>query len=134
MPARPEDLETEVELPEGASEQLAFRYGHAARRVLDLCEERPELAAPIAPGTPDLLAEAVIAARDEQARSVGDVLLRRTRLGLVAASELRDLERPRAVAEAVGGELGWGKRRIDDEVEAWTDIVAAEGLDPAAQA
>ncbi len=134
MPARPEDLETEVELPEGASEQLAFRYGHAARRVLDLCEERPELAEPIVPGSPDLLAEAVLAARSEQARSVADVLMRRTRLGLVAAAGLRDPARPRAVAEAIGGELGWGKGRVDDEIEAWSKVVAAEGLDPAADA
>ena len=134
MPARPEDLETELELPEGASEQLAFRYGHAARRVLDLCEERPELAERIVPGMPDLLAEAVLAARSEQARSVADVLLRRTRLGLVAAAELRDPARPRAVAEAIGGELGWGTARIDDELNAWARVVAAEGLDPAADA
>ena len=50
MAARSEDLETDVELPDGAADQLAFRYGHAARAVLDLCEERPELAEPIVPG------------------------------------------------------------------------------------
>ncbi|MGH2922585.1 MAG: glycerol-3-phosphate dehydrogenase/oxidase [Solirubrobacterales bacterium] len=133
MPARPEDLETDVELPEGARDQLAFRYGHAARHVLDLAAERPELAEPIVPGMPDLLAEAVLAARAEQARTVADVLLRRTRLGLVAAVGLRDPDRVRAVAEAIAGELGWGKRRISDELEAWDRMVAAEGLDPAAQ-
>src|SRR5262249_19443257 len=46
MAARNEDLTTGAELPEGAEEQLAFRYGHAARAVLDLCEERAELAEP----------------------------------------------------------------------------------------
>ena len=53
--------------PEGVGEdavsQLAFRYGHAARAVLDLAGEDPKLAAPIVPGRPDLLAEAVVAAR-----------------------------------------------------------------------
>ena len=62
MSARPDDLETAVELPDGATEQLAFRYGHAARAVLDLCEERSELAEPIVPGHPDLMAEVVVAA------------------------------------------------------------------------
>jgi len=133
MPARDEDLETEVALPDGAVEQLAFRYGHAARRVIELCEERPELAEPIAPGMPDLLAEAVIAARHEQARTLADVLLRRTRLGLVAASSLRDADRPRAVAEALAGELGWSKARVGAELESWGRVVAEEGLDPAAQ-
>ena len=130
MSARPEDLETNTELPEGATDQLAFRYGHASRAVLDLCETSPQLAEPIVPGHPDLMAEVVIAARHEQARSVADVLLRRTRLGLVAASELRDGVRVRAVAEVLGAVLGWSPSRIDEEAEAWGPIAEAEGLDP----
>jgi glycerol-3-phosphate dehydrogenase len=130
MSARREDLETKVELPEGATDQLAFRYGHAARAVLDLCEERPELAEPIVPDHPDLMAEVVIAARHEQARSVADVLLRRTRLGLVAASELRDGSRVEAVAAALGDELGWEATRVSEEAIAWGPVVEAEGLDP----
>jgi glycerol-3-phosphate dehydrogenase len=131
MAARDGDLETGVELPDGARDQLAFRYGHAARGVLDLCEERPELAEPIVPGHPDLLAEVVIAARLEQARSVADVLLRRTRLGLVAAPELRDPKPTLAVAELLGGELGWSDSRVRAEQEKWTGVAEAEGLDPA---
>ena len=49
----------------------------------------PSSRRPIVDGQPDMLAEVVIAARLEQARSVGDVLLRRTRLGLLAAPQLR---------------------------------------------
>ena len=131
MAARPADLETEVSLPEGATDQLAFRYGHAARAVLDICDQDPELAEPIVPGHPDLMAEVVIAARREQARSVADVLLRRTRLGLVAGPELRDGERVAAVARTLGGELGWSERRVEAETEAWSGVVEAEGLDPA---
>jgi glycerol-3-phosphate dehydrogenase len=130
MAARPEDLETSVALPDGATDQLAFRYGHAARAVLDVCEERPELAEPIVPGRPDLLAEVVIAARREQARSVSDVLLRRTRLGLLAAPELRDGEVPIAVARVLREELGWSQSRVAAEHEAWSRVADAEGLDP----
>ncbi len=130
MSARKGDLETDVELPEGARDQLAFRYGHAARGVLDLCEERAELAEPIAPGHPDLMAEVVIAARREQACTVADVLLRRTRLGLVAEPELRDGKRVEAVAAALGDELGWSPSRLSEEVEAWGGVAEAEGLDP----
>jgi glycerol-3-phosphate dehydrogenase len=131
MPARPEDLETKLKLPAGTTEQLAFRYGHAARRVLDLCEADPKLAEPILPGHPDLLAEVVIAARAEQARSVADVLLRRTRLGLIAAVELRDPEPVARVAEVLGAELGWSKQRVAGEADAWRAVALAEGLDPA---
>jgi glycerol-3-phosphate dehydrogenase len=131
MPARPEDLEAPGASQE-ARDQLAFRYGHAAAKVLDLAAERDELAEPIVEGRPDLLAEAAIAARFEQARSVADVLLRRTRLGILAASQLRTAEAVARVAEALGRELGWGRRRVKAEAEAWVDAARAEGVDPAA--
>jgi glycerol-3-phosphate dehydrogenase len=131
MSAREDDLTTSAELPEGAAGQLAFRYGHAARAVLDVCDERPELAEPIVPGRPDLLAEVVIAARREQARSVADVLLRRTRLGLLAAPQLRDADAVTEVARILGDELGWSEGRIADEAKAWVGVAQAEGLDPA---
>jgi glycerol-3-phosphate dehydrogenase len=131
MPARDEDLTTSIDLPEGAADQLAFRYGHAARRILDLCEADASLAEPILPGHPDLMAEVVIAARNEQARSVADVLLRRTRLGLVAAAELRDPEAVGRIAELLAAELGWTAERSRSERDAWAEVVRAEGLDPA---
>jgi glycerol-3-phosphate dehydrogenase len=135
MPASEGDLLPPVglspdDLPDGSLELLAFRYGHAARNVLKLAGERPELAWPMVSGQPDLLAEAVIAARLEQARSVADVLLRRTRLGLLAAPQLRDAESVRPVAEALGGELGWSADRVLEEAEAWVAVAESEGIDP----
>jgi len=129
----PPDGLAEADLPDGYRELLAFRYGHAGRRVLGIAGERPELAKPIVLGEPDLLAEAVLAARVEQARTVADVLLRRTRLGLLAAPALRTAEAVRPVAEALGSELGWDERRISDEAARWVGDAAAEGIDPAGQ-
>jgi glycerol-3-phosphate dehydrogenase len=131
MEARPADLEAPEEVAEEALSQLAFRYGHAARRVLDLARERPGLAAPMVPGRPDLLAEAVLAARSEQARSLADVLLRRTRLGILAAPALRDPKVRRPIAAAIGSELGWSEARVEAEVAAWDEVAATEGVDPA---
>ncbi len=131
MEARPDDLETDGWLGDEARDQLAFRYGHAARAVLDLAEQRPELREPVVAGRPDLLAEALIAARLEQARSVADVLLRRTRLGILAASSLREAETVRPVAEVIGAELGWSGDRIRKEAETWLEVAVAEGVDPA---
>jgi glycerol-3-phosphate dehydrogenase len=131
MPARPEDLEAPEGVEEAAVEQLAFRYGHAARKVLAIAREDPKLARPIVPGRPDLLAEVALAARHEQARSVGDVLLRRTRLGLLAAPQLRGAKAVRPVADALAGELGWGRRQRSREAEAWVEVAAEEGTDPA---
>jgi len=132
MEARPEDLEAPEGVGEEAVAQLAFRYGHAARRVLEIARSDPKLARPIVPGRPDLLAEVVLAARSEQARSVADVLLRRTRLGILAAPQLRTAKAVRPVADALGEELGWGRRQRSREAEAWLAVAAEEGTDPAA--
>ena len=131
MEAGPEDLEAPDGVGEEALAQLAFRYGHASRAVLDLARADPKLAAPIVSGRPDLLAEVVIAARREQARSVADVFLRRTRLGILAAPELRDPAVARSVAELLGDELGWSGEQIEREAEAWPEAAALEGIDPA---
>ncbi len=131
MPARPEDLEAPAGVGEEAVAQLAFRYGHAAGKVLRLAREDERLAAPIVSGRPDLLAEVVVAARHEQARSVADVLLRRTRLGLLAAPQLRDAAAAKPVAELLGAELGWSRGRVKQEAEAWPRAAAEEGIDPA---
>jgi glycerol-3-phosphate dehydrogenase len=106
---------------------LAGRYGHVAAEVLAIAAHAPELAEPIVPGLPDLLAEAVHAARREQARSVGDVLLRRTRLGLLAARGL-DEGPARRVAAVLAPELGWSARRTVDEVAAFAAEALAEGI------
>jgi glycerol-3-phosphate dehydrogenase len=132
MEARPGDLDAPDGVGEEALEQLAFRYGHAARKVLEIARADSKLARPIVPGRPDLLAEAVLAARLEQARSVADVLLRRTRLGLLAAPQLRTAKAVRPVADALGAELGWSRRQRSREAEAWVEVAAQEGTDPAA--
>jgi len=132
MPARPTDLEAPDGVGEEAVRQLSFRYGHAARRVLDIARADEKLARPIVPGRPDLLAEVALAARLEQARSVADVLLRRTRLGILAAPDLRTAKAVRPVADVLGAELGWSRRRRGREAEAWPEVAAREGIDPAA--
>jgi glycerol-3-phosphate dehydrogenase len=118
---------------------LAARYGDAAHQVLALAAGRNgdarqgraspgfgrgELAQPIVAGLPDLLAEVVLAARHEQARSIGDVFLRRTRLGLLAAREL-PIER---VADVLARELGWDGDRVGLEIGRFAQEARAEGI------
>jgi glycerol-3-phosphate dehydrogenase len=114
-------------VPDASYEALAARYGHAAHDVLVLASQRGELAQPIVPGLPDLLAEAALAARREQARSIGDVLLRRTRLGLLAARELRG-EPVRRVGLVVARELHWSDERVEREIASFAEEARAEGL------
>ena len=118
-------------VPEEAYKRLARRYGHAAHDVLAVARERGELAQPIvAGGPPDLLAEAAYAARREQAASVGDALLRRTRVGLQAARAVADPSGTvaRRVAAAMAPELGWGSREADAAARAFLDEARAEGI------
>jgi glycerol-3-phosphate dehydrogenase len=111
---------------------LAARYGHAAHDVLAVAAERGELAQPVVEGQPDLLAEVVHAARREQARTVGDVLLRRTRLGLVAARDVAapDGEVARRVAAAMAPERGWDGAAQEAAAAAFADEARAEGIVP----
>ena len=117
-------------VPESAYAQLAGRYGYAARDVLMLAADRGELAQPLLAGHPDLLAEAVHAARGEQASTVGDVLLRRTRLGLTGARALcaPGEQAPERVAAVLGEELGWDGARCAAEAAAFRAEAEAEGI------
>ncbi|HVP01772.1 MAG TPA: glycerol-3-phosphate dehydrogenase/oxidase [Solirubrobacteraceae bacterium] len=116
-------------VPQDAYERLAGRYGHVARDVLAIAAERGELAQPIIDdGPPDLLAETVHGARTEQARTVGDALLRRTRLGLLAARAVSEPQVARRVARAMAPELGWDDARMEAEARSFLDEAAAEGI------
>jgi glycerol-3-phosphate dehydrogenase len=127
-PVDPDSLPRVPGVPEGSYAAIAARYGHAAHDLLALAGTRGELAAPIVEGHPDLLAEAPFSAFREQAMSVADVLLRRTRLGLVAAPAIResDGEVPLRVARAMGAELGWDEARAELEAQRFDEEARAE--------
>jgi glycerol-3-phosphate dehydrogenase len=130
MEAQPEDLTPSEGIDDDTIGMLAGRYGHAAREVLELAASDPRLARRISPELPDLVAEAPFAARREQARGLSDVLLRRTRLGLLDARRLTEpgSEGARAAAEAMAVELSWDAARIASELDDWRSVAAAEGL------
>ncbi|HEY2636262.1 MAG TPA: FAD-dependent oxidoreductase, partial [Solirubrobacteraceae bacterium] len=128
----PGDLPRIEGVPDASYVALGHRYGHDAHDVLRLAAARGALAQPVLDGLPDLLAEVAWAAHAEQARSVGDVLLRRTRLGLLAAAELAASDAAVArVAAVLGEELGWDAARQAAEVEAYRAEAGAEGVAPA---
>ena len=63
---------------------------------------------------------------------MADVLLRRTRLGLLAAAEVSGpgSEVPERVARALAGELGWDDARSAEEAERFRVNAEAEGILP----
>jgi glycerol-3-phosphate dehydrogenase len=134
MPEDPAALPRVEGVDDESREHLAARYGHAAQDVMTMAADSPDLAARITPELPDLVAEAAFAARREQTRSLADVLIRRTRLGLLDARTLcaDGATAPERVARAMAGELGWDKSRIQSELDDWERVATAEGFVPGA--
>ncbi len=134
MPVADGELDRFANVAKDSHEHLAGRYGHAAVDVLELAEESEELAARASPELPDLVVEAPFAARREQARSLADVMLRRTRLGLLDARRLAapGAEGAEAMARAMAPELGWDDAEVAAQIDKWHGIAAAEGIVPGA--
>jgi glycerol-3-phosphate dehydrogenase len=135
LPVDPADLPDAPGVDDASRAHLAARYGHAAREVMEMAAANPALAERISPDLPDLAAEAAFAARREQVGSLADVLLRRTRMGLLDARALSAPGSEGAVraARAIAGELGWGEERVQSELTGWRTVAAAEGLVPRAE-
>lgn len=129
-PVDPAQLEAVEGVADVAYLALASRYGHAAHAVLRTASEDDALTRPIVGGLPDLLAEAPYSVVNEQARSVADVLLRRTRVGVLAGRELclPGNDAVLRVARAMGRPLGWDPRRIGTEVDRFRQEAYAEGI------
>jgi glycerol-3-phosphate dehydrogenase len=70
------------ELPPAVRSQLLHLYGSLAAEVLGPATEDPSLLEPLAPGAPELRAQALYAATHEWARTPEDVLRRRTTLAV----------------------------------------------------
>jgi glycerol-3-phosphate dehydrogenase len=132
LPANPEDLPVLPGVEADTRVHLAERYGHAAHDVLRLAAAAPQLTRRPSPDLPDIAAEAAFAAGHEQARSLSDALLRRTRLGLLDARRLAAPGSDGALlaARAVGGELGWNEARVERELRDWVEVAGLEGLVP----
>lgn len=103
---------------------LQRRYGAFAPHVRALADGDPALAEPIVDGLPHIGAEVVWAVRHEMARTVDDVLSRRTRARL--------LDRPASekaapkVADLMAAELGWPPHERDAQLAAYLESCAHE--------
>ena len=126
------DPPVELILPEGialdpdVARRLVGRYGAAAGDLI--AAARPDELEAI-PGTPTLWAELRWAARAERIVRLEDLLLRRTRLGLLAPEGAISLL-PR-VREVCGPELGWDDDRWAAETAAYEQLWRSDYSAPA---
>lgn len=95
-------------------------YGSDATEVERIAQSQPELAAPIHRGLPLIGAEVAWACRREMARTLDDVLSRRTRSLLFDARA--SVEAAPRVAEIMAAELGRDRAWAHAEVEAFAQL------------
>jgi glycerol-3-phosphate dehydrogenase len=97
-------------------------YGADAERIEALAKADPELARRLHPELPYIAAEVVWAAREEMARSVEDVLARRTRALILNARAA--IAMAPEVARMLAAELGRGAEWESRQVEEFTRLAA----------
>ena len=103
---------------------LLNRYGSLISEVLEVIHDDPKLAKPLTKDLPYLKAEIYYAASHEGARSVDDVISRRTRLAFEAPNSAMDLAND--VATIIAPVLGWTPKQKKDSVNAYLDIAERE--------
>ncbi len=105
-------------------EHLLNRYGSLISEVLEIIEDDPKLAKSFTAGLPYLKAEIYYAASHEGARSIDDVISRRTRLAFEAPNSAMELAND--VATIIAPILGWTPKQKKDSVNAYLDIAESE--------
>jgi glycerol-3-phosphate dehydrogenase len=123
-----EAFAAEFKATSGLAEELAERllnlYGVCAPDVLEMAGDDASLKMPlISPASPEtgiIGAEVLYAFRRELAEKLGDVLLRRSMVGL---GPRVGLDVDEAAAQVAVRHLGWSQERADREVEEFRDYV-----------
>jgi glycerol-3-phosphate dehydrogenase len=103
-------------LDHAQAEHLGGLYGSLAPAILDRVDRDPRLAERVCPAEPTIAAQLHHAVEAEWALSLGDVLLRRTSLGLAACQALDCLE---PVADQVAPLLGWDAAERQRQMDAY---------------
>jgi glycerol-3-phosphate dehydrogenase len=103
---------------------LLNRHGSLISEILELIEEQPKLAAKLDADLPYIKAEIVYAASYEGARSVDDVISRRTRLSFEAVNH--GVHLADEVASLISPVLGWSAKERKESVAQYIELVERE--------
>lgn len=115
-----EALQRDAPLPPATTARLIRLYGALAEEIVALSVQHPDLAESIDDAHGAIAAEVVYGFEREGARTLEDLLLRRTMLGLNPGMAVGTDERAAAVA---GRFLGWDATRQAEEVRAYRDHI-----------
>jgi len=108
----------------GKDASLAERFGAEFTQINELVAQNPHLSEPLISGLPYIKAEAIFAVRNEMARTLDDVLSRRTRARII--NRPAALASARSVAELIAPELKWSLAEITQQVTDFVDSCARE--------
>ncbi len=97
-------------IPMASLHHLFAMYGARALEVLAWCDETPQLAEAIAPGHPDIKAQVVYATEKEHARSLEDIMRRRTVLAMQGNYGFDAVD---AVVETLKQYSGWSANKSE---------------------
>jgi glycerol-3-phosphate dehydrogenase len=100
-------------LPTDTIPHLIAAYGSRYRNVMDVAANRPDWRTRVAPDSPVIGAQLILAARKEMAPTLADIVIRRTPLGALGCPGDSVLTRAAAM---VGAELGWSEDRRREEI------------------
>jgi glycerol-3-phosphate dehydrogenase len=103
---------------------LLNRHGSLISEILEIIEEQPKLAAKLDASLPYIKAEIVYATSHEGARSVDDVISRRTRLAFEAVNH--GVHLADEVAALIAPVLGWSAKERKESIAQYTELVERE--------
>ena len=103
---------------------LLNRHGSLISEILEIIEDQPKLAAKLDSDLPYIKAEIVYAASHEGARSVDDVISRRTRLSFEATNH--GLYLAEEVAALIAPVLGWSAKERKESIADYAGLVERE--------
>ena len=103
---------------------LLNRHGSLISEILELIQEQPKLAAKLDADLPYIKAEIVYAVSYEGARSVDDVISRRTRLSFEAVNH--GVHLADEVASLISPVLGWSAKERKESVAQYVELVERE--------
>ena len=119
-------ISSETGLAESAITHLLNRYGSLINEVLELIQENPSLGEPLSNDLPYLRAEIHYAVSHEGARSIDDVLSRRTRISIERSETGPELIE--AVSKIIAPILGWNRVERVQSVESYREIYRRERI------
>ncbi len=120
-------LAQKYEIHESSVEHLLNRYGSLIDEVLEPAQSNTELFQEVVPNLPYLNAEILYAVTHEGARSIDDVLSRRTRIAFEALDQ--GLSVIDDVAELIAPHLGWNVTQKTASIQEYRAIVERQNTE-----